>query len=358
MSYSSHGDSDGYDDDDNYDRTTGESLLSSKRKRSPPADSIARKRHNRTSNKTSKRHFEHAAKRQKPSPFRGRPPSNDNLSSDTSSDTSSGNSRDESDEESGHRHHSLPNNERLKSTASLDRSRRHNSKRGRRSVRPSRPNTESTFPLKGASPGHAQRQLPDIAIHPLPSNMAFLIAVFRNCGSMGTLSSSQAVTLLKNHVGHPMKLDNITVKPLAPGIWFLTCFMCYSSDTAGCRTDQPAPALPNLPAMWADAVSPRDDGRSSGDVGDESSSDDDDNNGDDNGYSGNSDDNDEPLSGTSKEPSSSTKNSPWSQEDDDRLLKWKKDKKPWSWIHRQFPNRTPGAVQVHWYTKLRHNAWR
>jgi len=153
VSCSSHGDSDGDDDDDdyddNYDRITGKSLLSSKRKRFPPANPATRKRHSQTSNTTSKRHFEHttrSAKRQKLSPSYSRPPSNDNLSSDTSSDTSSDNSRDESDKESGDCYRRLRSNERLKSTVSLNRLHKHKSKRGRDSTPPSRTNTSSTFP--------------------------------------------------------------------------------------------------------------------------------------------------------------------------------------------------------------------
>ncbi|XTI83810.1 hypothetical protein V2W45_133701 [Cenococcum geophilum] len=52
----------------------------------------------------------------------------------------------------------------------------------------------------------------------------------------------------------------------------------------------------------------------------------------------------------------STKYSRWSREDDDNLLKWIKDGKQWDWICRQFPNRTPGAVRLRWYTKLRPKA--
>ncbi|KAF2187894.1 hypothetical protein K469DRAFT_685263 [Zopfia rhizophila CBS 207.26] len=52
-------------------------------------------------------HAVHSAGRQKPSPFRGRPLSNDNFSSDNSSDNSS----DKSNENSSHRRRRLPNNE-------------------------------------------------------------------------------------------------------------------------------------------------------------------------------------------------------------------------------------------------------
>jgi len=99
--------------------------------------------------------------------------------------------------------------------------------------------------------------------------------------------------------------------------------------------DQPEPALSGLAAMRAGVLAPQDDDTS-----------------DDDEYSSD-------MGGdTSDAPSSSTHNSPWSQGDDDRLSKWKKDGKPWSWIHRQFPHRTPAAVKGRWYTKLRYNARR
>lgn len=118
-------------------------------------------------------------------------------------------------------------------------------------------------------------------------------------------------------MGHPTKLNNITLKPLAPGIWFPKCFMHYSSDTAnlpashtqlnrvGGWIDRPAPALLGLPATSTDAVAPRDDDRlSSDDIDDDKSS-------------SNDDGNNEHLSNDNDEPSSSRKHSPWSQEDED-----------------------------------------
>lgn len=118
--------------------------------------------------------------------------------------------------------------------------------------------------------------------------------------------------------------------------------MYYPPDTAGCWTDQLALALRNLPATRADAISARDDDRSSDDdFGDEGSSDDDSN------Y-------DEHLRNNDDGLSSSRKYRPWSQEDKDRLRKWKKEEdRPWDWICRQFPRRSPGAVRVRLYTKLR-----
>jgi hypothetical protein len=40
------------------------------------------------------------------------------------------------------------------------------------------------------------------------------------------------------------------------------------------------------------------------------------------------------------------KNIPWGELDEQRLLAYKKEGKPWSWIFRKFPGRTPGAVRT------------
>lgn len=155
---------------------------------------------------------------------------------------------------------------------------------------------------------------------------------------MGTLSTSQAFTLLENVVGYNMKLDNITVKPLALETWFLTCFMHCLFDTASRQIGQLAPTLPSLPATRTDAVSLGGDDWSGGDDVDESSSDDDDKN-------------DEHLRNNDG-LSRSMKHSPWSKEDEDNLHEWKEEGKPWKWICNQFPNRSPAAVRARWYIKL------
>jgi hypothetical protein len=46
--------------------------------------------------------------------------------------------------------------------------------------------------------------------------------------------------------------------------------------------------------------------------------------------------------------SSTRKYSPWSALDEQHLLGYKNENKPWSWIFRKFPNRTPPAVHARW----------
>lgn len=43
----------------------------------------------------------------------------------------------------------------------------------------------------------------------------------------------------------------------------------------------------------------------------------------------------------------------WSTDEDKRLRNLKEDGRPWEWIYKQFPGRSPGAVQVRWHTRLR-----
>ena len=195
---------------------------------------------------------------------------------------------------------------------------------------------------KGFSPGKAQWYLSQITFHSLSASVSFLTAFFRACSDLGSdqvlLSPSGATNLLENVMGQAIeKLDDVTIKQLTPDTCFLTGLV--DSDVAGRGTDQPVSALPSLQANRADTASPRDDGRPSDDVDDESSSDD---------YN-NGDENDEYSSDIADEPSSSKKHNRWSKEDDNRLRSWKEEGKTWGWICRQFKNRSTGAVQARWH---------
>lgn len=133
-----------------------------------------------------------------------------------------------------------------------------------------------------------------------------------------------------------INLDDITIRPLTPDTWFLTSHVDYIIDVTRRRTGQPASTLPILQLD-----------KPSDDVDDKTSSD---------NYDNNSDENDEYLSDFVNKPSSSRKHSRWSEEDDNLLRSWKAAGKPWPWIYDQFPNRSHGAVKVHWHMKLRGKA--
>lgn len=43
----------------------------------------------------------------------------------------------------------------------------------------------------------------------------------------------------------------------------------------------------------------------------------------------------------------------WTSEEDDSLLKWVREGRPWPWIYKRFPLRTHNAVSSHWHVTLR-----
>ena len=73
------------------------------------------------------------------------------------------------------------------------------------------------------------------------------------------LSTSHTVKLLENVVGHTTKLDDIAIKPLTPGTWFLTSLVDHLFDGRG--TGQPLSALLGLQLNRMDTASPLDDNR-------------------------------------------------------------------------------------------------
>ncbi|KAF2257933.1 hypothetical protein CC78DRAFT_162215 [Lojkania enalia] len=204
-------------------------------------------------------------------------------------------------------------------------------------------NRGTRFSAKSVSTGQVQWHLSDVVFHSLSADMSFLTALFRTRRGTGILSTSYAVKLLENVVGHPTKLD-ITLKPLTPDTWFLMSLIDHISDGAGQGIGQLVPALPSLQVNRVDTTFPLDDGRLNDDVDGEILSDDCENG---------SDESEEYSSDVVDEPLGSRKNSRWSKEDDDQLRNWKKQGKSWDWICGRFPNRSRGALQVRWHTKLR-----
>jgi hypothetical protein len=49
-----------------------------------------------------------------------------------------------------------------------------------------------------------------------------------------------------------------------------------------------------------------------------------------------------------QERSSTRKNIPWDAIDEQRLLAYRKEDKPWNWIFKKFSGRTPAAVRTRW----------
>jgi hypothetical protein len=46
--------------------------------------------------------------------------------------------------------------------------------------------------------------------------------------------------------------------------------------------------------------------------------------------------------------SSTRKNVPWEDLDEQRLLAYMKEEKSWKWIFPKFPGRTPAAIRTRW----------
>lgn len=189
-------------------------------------------------------------------------------------------------------------------------------------------------------PGQMQWRISDLSFHSLSVDMSYLTAIIRARNGLEVLSTGQAVTLLKNIVGNPLKLENITIKPLTPDTWFLAGFVDLFTDPAGCGRGQPLPDQSNT-------ASGRNQGWHRNDV---------DNDDDETLYKSverTDDSEEEYLSDIADKAPSSKTYSRWSPDDDDRLRTFKREGRPWAWIYKQFPERSPGAVQVHWHTKLR-----
>jgi hypothetical protein len=311
-----------------------------KRKRSLSAHG----RGHRASNHTSKQHLQRATR----STGRQNSSSSSRLRSDRLSVPEDGNCNietrrrdndsDGSSEENS-KHGRLPKAKRRKLNADPDRSHKHGRTRGYSGVQPSPFSAKSvpTLPTPSqlhALPAQAQRQLPSIVIYPVSSSKMFLTAIFRDWGDMGMLSTSQAVSLIENHVGRRRKLENITITLLTPDTWFLACFLysdAVSLSASGSQTDQPAPASLGLLATRTDSAAALDDNMSS-----------------DGGIDG------ESMNGDT--PSIHSKRKPWTPKEDANLRKWKDECRPWGWICGQFKSRSPGAVKVHWCTKLQGKA--
>jgi hypothetical protein len=51
--------------------------------------------------------------------------------------------------------------------------------------------------------------------------------------------------------------------------------------------------------------------------------------------------------------SSTRKNVPWEDIDEQRLLAYIKEEKPWKWIFPKFPGKTPAAIRTRW-NAIRH----
>jgi Myb-like DNA-binding domain len=218
--------------------------------------------------------------------------------------------------------------------------------------------------LNGSSKSYSTAQntssaITDITLHTVATSPeGFLTAVIRNTLDIFVVCRSEKLkTILANTLGDTHKLENISIKPLIPGMALLTASICnithvststrtrcptMQANDATNKTERPPFMRERRPQNSIAAFSRHDDEIST----------DADSSSDSEEYS--SEHTDREAKGAIKhgpKPLRPTKRLPWSLEEDESLRRWREEGKDWDWIFSQFPNRTPGAVRTRWYTK-------
>jgi len=147
-----------------------------------------------------------------------------------------------------------------------------------------------------------------------------MTAIIRNPRDVAAFTGTTSTTVLQSGLCHAGKLDDVSLVPLASDVWLLTGIIYDSCNNANQSQDrirkQDCTGQDDEEVSSNDGCSNEDD-ISEDDLAehDESLSDDERNHG-------------------------SRKRGRWSQTDDKRLIRWKKDEKEWKWIFEQFPGRT------------------
>jgi len=210
----------------------------------------------------------------------------------------------------------------------------------------------------------------------------FLAATIQTAGDVLQLSSNEPAKLMESTLGYAGKVEDITIKPLAPtGCWQVTGFLrlhnFYDDSPTSIASRKPTPAggafrcdlQSRARALYNRAVNDREVANTTdaeeggyrrlydggcGDGGSDQDDDDDNEDDDDN----NDDDYDElgyEASGTGC--ATGRTNRRWDPLEEQRLLAWKKEEKSWEWICNRFPDRSEGAVRLRWQI-LRRSAQR
>ena len=192
--------------------------------------------------------------------------------------------------------------------------------------------------------------LVEVKFRPHSPHCCFFTAVIRDgCDGRG-VSFGQLARLIES-IGHAGKIDDFTIKPIEQHSFLLTGFSRYTSSypsssgttvaiaaeagrkyVEATRTQRQHSTAVDTEALSLQESKPSisdDDGLSDSDP--ESSSDDD-------GCWG----------GNAQGCSSTRMNIPWEAVDEQRLLAYKKEKKPWDWIFGKFPGRTRPAIRTRW----------
>ncbi|KAF1808819.1 hypothetical protein P152DRAFT_204751 [Eremomyces bilateralis CBS 781.70] len=185
---------------------------------------------------------------------------------------------------------------------------------------------------KSAPFAMARSTVVDISLRPTPGD-TFLAATMKVDGDMQAISCGTLLKLIENILGNTAKIHDMTLKPLTAGQWLLTGFLRSRYINAGVTTRHeftPNPRRDTTAATtipMANPVDSEDDssvGRSDSSISDDDVS--------------NEKYIDQGMDGETRRR--------WAPLEEQRLLAYRADGKPWPWIFRKFPNRTPGAVRV------------
>jgi hypothetical protein len=222
---------------------------------------------------------------------------------------------------------------------------------------PSMPQSiDTTMPLNDSSLGRSSRAtlptLTEITFRPHSAHCYSFMAVVRDgCDGRG-VSLAQVVRLIAS-TGHVGKIDDFTIKPMELHSYLLSGFSWHASsplsssgtalsttaETGRGHVDATRPGPQHGRAVDARALaSRRCEPSSSNDDGGLSDSD-----------SDVSTDDDGCSSEAEKQGGLSVRmNIPWDPVDEQRLVAWKKEGKPWDWIFKKFPGRTHPAIRTRW----------
>jgi hypothetical protein len=208
----------------------------------------------------------------------------------------------------------------------------------------------TTMPLDESSLGRSSRAtlptLTEITFRPHSAHCFSFTAVVRDsCDGRG-VSLGQVVQLMAS-IGHVGKIDDFTIKPMEQYSYLLSGFSRHASSRpsfGGAALSTTAEAgrghveatrtgPKHVKATHAQALASQREPLGSDDDGDLSDSDPD------------LSSDDDRCSSKDDQGLSTRANIPWDPLDEQRLLAWRKEGKPWKWIFRKFRGRTEQAVR-------------
>jgi len=210
-----------------------------------------------------------------------------------------------------------------------------------------------TMPLNDSSLGRSSRATPptltEITFRPYSAHCYSFTAVVRD-GCDGRRVSLAHVAQLIASTGHVGKIDDFTIKPMEQHSYLLSGFSWHASS----RLSSSGTTLSTTAEAGRDHVDATRTGPQHGRAVDvralasrrcEPSS-----SNDDGGLSDSdpdiSSDDDGCSSEAAKQGGLSVRmNIPWDPVDEQRLVAWKKEGKPWNWILKKLPGRTESAVR-------------